>query len=155
MVSTQFDYFPKVSPGAIALGTAYSHAVSFIVTRPVFGAAFAKAREAQDKRDIFQNQEIQSAAAVWGSSLTSSGLQTYATSALLKLTATSNYQAASYVGGLVFAVTGLPQIVSDLVLQTQSLDLVLAKIAVGLLDTVGLSLLLTWYGEGNPLQSLQ
>jgi len=144
-------YFPQVRPSTIAIGTAFNHASSFILSQPVFGAAFKKARESQNNEEFVKSKEAASAATVYGSSLVGSGLQSYAVAALLKLSGTTSLKGAAYVGGLLFAVGSIPSVVTSLLLEHKSLDYVAASIVTSLVDTVGLSVLLTWWGDGSAI----
>ena len=117
-----------------------------ISSAPIFGAAFEKARKADTPQEAIQSKEAASAAAVYGTSLTGSALQTYAVSALINLTGTVSYKGASYLGGLLFLLSTIPSVINNVVIEQRSLDVVLAKIVSSLLETVGLSLTLTWWG---------
>jgi hypothetical protein len=148
----EYAMFPITYPllliaSAIALGAVYSHATSFIVSQPIFGAAFRKAREASNKEDFLKSEEATNAGIAYGTSLVSAGFQSYAVAALLKLTGTVTYAGASTIGVLLFTVTQGPSIVASLVIQKRSLDVIAAQTVSALLDTVGLAVFLTWWDE--------
>lgn len=83
---------------------------------------------------------------VYGSSITGSAVQSYAVGALLNLTGTVTYKGASYLGGLIFLISQTPTVVNNILLEKRPVDLVIAKIVASLLETIGLSLTLTWWG---------
>lgn len=117
-----------------------------ITAAPVFGALFQKAKTADSHKDFLKSQETASALTVYGSSITGSAIQSYAVGALLNLTGTVTYKGASYLGGLIFLISQTPQVVNNVLLEKRPIDLVIAKIVASLLETIGLSLTLTWWG---------
>ncbi|KAF5112725.1 hypothetical protein DV495_000439 [Geotrichum candidum] len=139
-------YWPPVKPGAIAIGTLFTHASSLITAAPVFGALFQKAKTADSPKEFAKSQEAASALTVYGSSITGSAVQSYAVGALLNLTGTVTYKGASYLGGLIFLISQTPTVVNNILLEKRPVDLVIAKIVASLLETIGLSLTLTWWG---------
>ncbi|PRT54678.1 hypothetical protein B9G98_02298 [Wickerhamiella sorbophila] len=146
------ESFPAISPAAVAVGALYSHATSFILNRPVLGAAFQKARASSSLGQAVRSDETASAAIALTSSSLVSLSQSYAVSALLKLANVTTYKAATIVGTLLFAVNSGPALVNGLFVNKQNLDAIAAHAAVSLLDTVGLSLVLTWWsGAETPL----
>lgn len=136
----------NINHSAIAIGTLFAHTSSLITSAPVFGAAFQKAKAADSPKEAIHSKEAASAASVYGASLTGSALQTYAVAALINLTGTVSYKGASYLGGLLFFVSTLPSVVNNVLLEKRSFDVVLAKVVASLLETIGLSLTLTWWG---------
>lgn len=146
--------FPKVSPLAVAIGAAYSHVSSFIIQRPVFGALYQKAKSVEtdeQAKSVAQSEEAKSALASYGTSAVASAVQSYGVAALLKLTGTTTYKAASILGTLLFAVVTGPQLVTGFFVDSKPVDVLAAQSFVSLLDTVGLSLVLTWAEGGNPV----
>lgn len=139
---------------AIAFGAAFTHTASFILSAPVFGAAFQKAREAETPRDFLQTKEAASAGILYTSSFVGSGLQSYGMAALLHLTGVATGKAALVVGGLVFAATCVPTLINATVLEKRPLEQVMAKLVTNLLDTVGLAIALTWWGYGESAITL-
>lgn len=131
---------------AIAIGTLFTHTSSLLPSLPVFGAAFQNARKADTAEDALKSKETASAAIVYTSSLTGSALQTYAVSALINITGTITYKGASYLGGLLFLISSVPSVINNVLLEQRPVDVVLAKVAASLLETVGLALTLTWWG---------
>ncbi|KAF5101708.1 hypothetical protein D0Z00_000782 [Geotrichum galactomycetum] len=117
-----------------------------ITVSPIFGALFQKAKSADSPKELLKSQEAASALTVYGSSITGSAIQSYAVGALLNLTGTVTYKGASYLGGLIFLISQTPQIVNNVLLEKRPVDLVIAKIVASLLETIGLSLTLTWWG---------
>ena len=161
---------PPVKPSAIALGTAFNHAVSLAVLGPVFGDAYRRAQAANSKEEYFHTKEAATAAASWGSSLVGSAIQAYGVGALINATGTLTYKGAAYLGSLIFFASAAPsvrhlraattnkpkhanmmQVVSQVLTEKRPLD----TIAVGALargmETIGLSLFLTYWGtRTNP-----
>ncbi|KAA8908916.1 hypothetical protein TRICI_004729 [Trichomonascus ciferrii] len=131
---------------AIAIGTAFSHVNSFIVTAPVIGAACKKAREADTKEEFLKSKEAAGALCVNTNSLVTSALRSYAVAVLLNKTGASNLCAATCVGGLVFTISALPSILTNAIVEKRPLDSVLAKTLEAAIDTVGLCAVLTWWG---------
>ena len=104
------DYLPPVKPSAIALGTLFNHAANMAVLTPLFGETYHKAQNASSKEEFIKSKEAASAAALYGSTLVGSGLQTYAVAAVLNHCNVLSYKGAAYIGGLVFAATSVPQV---------------------------------------------
>ena len=145
-------YWPPVKPSALAVGTVYTHATSFITNLPVFCSFFEKAKHAGNAETALESKEAKGAGIVYGSSFVGSLAQTYGVSALLNLTGTLTYKGASYLGGLVFLVSTAPTVINNIIVEKKPIDVVLAGIVATLLQTVGLSLTLTWWGtRTNPL----
>lgn len=101
---------PPVKPSAIALGTAFNHAVSLAVLGPVFGETYRRAQEANSKEEFFKSKEAASAASAWGASLAGSALQTYGVGALINATGTLSYKGAAYLGSLIFFASSAPSV---------------------------------------------
>lgn len=139
-------YWPPIKPSAIAVGAIYTHASSFLTNIPAFDSFYQKARQADNAESALKSDEAQSAAVVYGSSLVGSIAQTYGVSALLNLTGTLTYKGASYLGGLIFLVSSAPRVINNIVVEKKPLDLVIANVIATLLQTIGLSLTLTWWG---------
>lgn len=101
---------PPVKPSAIALGTAFNHAVSLAVLGPVFGDSYRRAQAANSKEEFFNSKEAATAAATWGSSLVGSGIQAYGVGALINATGTLTYKGAAYLGSLIFFASAAPSV---------------------------------------------
>ena len=97
------------------LGTVFEHVSSFIVYGPLFGSTWHKAMSSDKNSEFWRSKEAESAATVWGSSLISSAVQAYATSALIQLTGTTSYKGAMSLGSLMFLASSLPSLVTALV----------------------------------------
>lgn len=144
-------YLPPVKPSAIALGTAFNHAISLAVLGPVFGDTYRRAQQANTKEEFFKSKEAATAAATWGSSLAGSAIQTYGVGALINATGTLTYKGAAYLGSLIFMATAAPSIVSQFVTEKRPLDTVAVGALARVLETVGLSMFLTYWGtRTNP-----
>jgi hypothetical protein len=109
LISSSLD-LPPVKPSAIALGTAFNHAVSLAVLGPVFGDAYRRAQQANSKEEYFHSKEAATAAASWGSSIVGSALQTYGVGALINATGTLTYKGAAYLGSLIFMASAAPSV---------------------------------------------
>ncbi|KAJ4294445.1 hypothetical protein N0V90_008135 [Kalmusia sp. IMI 367209] len=144
-------YLPPVKPSAIALGTAFNHAVSLAVLGPVFGETYRRAQAANSKEEFFNSKEAATAAASWGSSLVGSAIQAYGVGALINATGTLTYKGAAYLGSLIFFASAAPSIVSQIVTEKRPLDTVAVGGVARVFETVGLSLFLTYWGtRTNP-----
>lgn len=143
---TEINYFPSVKPSAIVVGLAFNHISNMLGCHPIFGSAFKKAESSDTKEEFIKSKEAAGAAVAYGSTLFGSGIQSYSIAALLKAAGVSSYKEASYVGGLVFAVTSLPVLGSNLLIEKRQPDIVLIRAISSLLDTVGVALALTWWG---------
>ncbi|KAF2184408.1 DUF1761-domain-containing protein [Zopfia rhizophila CBS 207.26] len=144
-------YLPLVKPSAIALGTAFNHAVSLAVLGPVFGDTYRRAQQANSKEEFFQSKEAATAAATWGSSLLGSAIQSYGVGALINATGTLTYKGAAYMGTLIFFASSAPSIVSQVLTEKRPLDTVAVGAVARVFETVGLSLFLTYWGtRSNP-----
>jgi hypothetical protein len=164
----QLPDLPPVKPSAIALGTAFNHAVSLAVLGPVFGDAYRRAQQANSKEEYFHSKEAATAAATWGSSIVGSAVQTYGVGALINATGTLTYKGAAYLGSLIFMASAAPsvrhcypqlpsiyantkQIVSQVLTEKRPLDTIAVGAVARVLETVGLSLFLTYWGtRTNP-----
>lgn len=101
---------PPVKPSAIALGTAFNHAVSLAVLGPVFGDAYRRAQAANSKEEYFHSKEAATAASTWGSSIVGSAIQAYGVGALINATGTLTYKGAAYLGSLIFFASAAPSV---------------------------------------------
>ncbi|CCX30448.1 hypothetical protein FPQ18DRAFT_268178 [Pyronema domesticum] len=153
MTSYHLAYMPPVKPSAIALGTVFTHASNLAVLTPIFGETYRRAQRADTKEEFLKSREAASAAALYGSTLVGSGIQTYAVAAVLNHCGVLSYKGAAYVGGLIFAATALPQIISQAFQERRPAELLAVKAAVSAVDTIGLAVFLTWWGT-NPAQDL-
>lgn len=102
---------------------------------------------ADSKSEFARSSEAAKSVTVWGSTLLGSGAQTYAVAALLgHAGGAMSYKGAAYIGGLVFAATTVPGVVTMAVSDKRGGEYVLARVAAGMLETVGLAVFLTWWG---------
>jgi len=144
-------YLPPVKPSAIALGIVFNQAASAAVLAPLFGDTYHRAKAADSKEEFFKSKETATAAASWGSSIVGSAIQTYGVAALINATGTLSYKGAAYLGGLIFAATYSPSLVSQVVVEQRPLDTVAVGVLTRVFETVGLSLFLTYWGtRTNP-----
>ena len=173
LTSMKISDLPPVKPSAIAIGTIFNHAASLAILAPVFGETYHRAQAANSKEEFLKSKEAAGAAAAWGSSLVGSGIQTYGVGALMNATGTLTYTGAAYLGGLIFMASSVPSVCHDLtcycccssgkhvLTQTKFIAQVFTEkrpldtVAVGALarifETVGLSLVLRWWGtRTNP-----
>jgi len=144
-------YLPPVKPSAIALGLAFNQTVELAVLGPIFGQTYQRAKLANSKEEFVRSQEAASAAAAWGTSFVGAGLQSYGVAALINATGTLSYKGAAYLGGLIFAATAAPGFIAQIFTEKRPIDTVGVGITAKLLETVGLSVFLTWWGtRTNP-----
>ncbi|KAF2223290.1 hypothetical protein BDZ85DRAFT_261327 [Elsinoe ampelina] len=144
-------YLPPVKPSAIALGTIYNHAVSLAVLTPLFGETYRQAQAANSKEEFFKSKEAASAGIAWGSSLVGSAVQSYGVGALINATGTLTYKGAAYLGTLVFFASSAPSFIAALTTEKRPLDQVAVGVVARVLETVGLSVFLTYWGtRTNP-----
>lgn len=141
--------FPSVCPLSIIVGTAFSEATSFVVQRPVLGAVFQKAHRSTSNKEILESKETQNAFASLVTSVSASALQSYAVSALLKLTNVTSYKGAAIIGSLILAVQNGPALVEHLFVAKLPFDVVLASLALKAVDTVGLALAIQAYRQSG------
>ncbi|KAL8766462.1 MAG: hypothetical protein Q9209_006756 [Squamulea sp. 1 TL-2023] len=140
---------PPVKPSAIALGAIYSHAVSLAILGPVFGDTYHRAQAANSKEEFLKSKEAASAAAAWGSSLVGSAVQSYGVGALINATGTLSYKGAAYLGSLIFFATSAPSFISQVFTEKRPMDTVAVGALARVFETVGLSLVLTYWGTRN------
>ncbi|MCJ1454990.1 hypothetical protein MMC28_005343 [Mycoblastus sanguinarius] len=144
-------YLPPVKPSAIALGTVFSHAVSLAILAPVFGDTYHRAQAANSKEEFLKSKEAAGAAAAWGSSIVGSAIQSYGVGALLNATGTLSYKGAAYMGSLIFMASSAPSFISQIFTEKRPLDTVAVGALARVFETVGLSLVLTYWGvHSNP-----
>ena len=156
---------PPVKPSAIALGTAYNSLVAGAVLAPIFGETYHRVQAANTKEEFFKSKEAATAAASTGSAVVGSAIQTYGVGALINATGTLSYKGAAYLGSLIFFASSAPsvcfrfsseiharemlispQIISQVALEKRPIDTVAVGALARVLETVGLSVLLTWWG---------
>ncbi|KAK9454823.1 hypothetical protein V1511DRAFT_370022 [Dipodascopsis uninucleata] len=145
------QFFPQVKPSAIALGTAFSHGSGLLLSAPVFGSAYERARKADTPEEFIKTKEAASALSVWGSSLVGSAIKTYAVSVILQSTGTLTNKGALYIGSLLFAIQTVPNLLIGVFQEKRPLDYVVAKLGSQILDTIGLSFVLNWWGTRPDL----
>ncbi|KEZ38740.1 hypothetical protein SAPIO_CDS10768 [Scedosporium apiospermum] len=145
------QYFPAVKPSAIAIGTAFNQTVELAVLSPLFGQTYQRAKAANTKEEFLRSREASSAAVAWGTTLVGSALQSYGVGALINATGTLTYKGAAYLGGLIFLATSAPTYIAQVLQEKRPLDTVGVSVAAKLVETVGLSVFLTWWGtRSNP-----
>lgn len=135
-----------MKPSAIALGTVFTHGVELAVLSPLFGQTYQRARQSDTKEEFIRSREASSAAAAYGTTFVGAALQSYGVGALINATATLSYKGAAYLGGLIFAATSAPGLLAQIFTEKRPLDTVAVSLAAKLFETVGLSLVLTWWG---------
>lgn len=140
------QYFPAVKPSAIALGTIFNHATELAVMTPLFGATYKRAKASHSKEEFLKSQEATSTAVAWGSALVGSALQSYGVGALINATGTLSYKGSAYLGALIFAATSAPGFINSLFVEKQTLETIGVGALAKLVETVGLSVFLTWWG---------
>ncbi|KAI8725382.1 hypothetical protein NCS52_00109200 [Fusarium sp. LHS14.1] len=146
-------YLPPVKPSAIALGTAFNHGVELAVLAPIFGQTYQRAKLSNTKEEFIRSKEASGAALAWGSSLIGSALQSYGVGALINATGTLSYKGAAYLGSLIFFATSAPGYISQIFVEKRPLDTVGVSLATKLIETLGLSVFLTWWGtRTNPFE---
>jgi len=144
-------YLPPVKPSAIALGTVFNHGVELAVLTPLLGATYQRAKAANTKEEFLRSKEASGAAVAWGTSLVGSALQSYGVGALLNATGTLSYKGAAYLGGLIFLATSAPSYLGQLFTEKRAAETVAVGATAKVVETVGLSLFLTWWGtRTNP-----
>lgn len=147
------QYLPAVKPSAIALGTAFNHATELAVMSPVFGQTYRRARAADTKEEFMRSREAAGMAAAWGTSLVGSAMQSYGVGALINATGTLSYKGAAYLGGLLFMATSAPAFLTQLFTERRPIETVAVSALAKAFETVGLSLVLTWWGtRTNPFE---
>ncbi|KAK0731895.1 hypothetical protein B0H67DRAFT_640230 [Lasiosphaeris hirsuta] len=135
-------YLPAVKPSAIALGTIFNHATELAIMTPLFG---------QTKEEFIRSKEATSAAVAWGTSFLGSAMQSYGVGALINATGTLSYKGAAYLGALMFAVSNAPTFFNEILIEKRPLETVGVSLVAKLLETVGLSVFMTWWGtRTNP-----
>jgi len=145
-------YLPPVKPSAIALGTAFTQLGHTAILAPLFGDAYERAKKQNSTQSFLHSKEAKQGAALLTATVVSSGVQTYAMAALLTITGTLSYKGAAYLGGLVFLTTSVGGTIGGLLgfgdAAHKPVDAteVVAGVAASLLDTVGLSIILNWWG---------
>ncbi|PYH97747.1 DUF1761-domain-containing protein [Aspergillus ellipticus CBS 707.79] len=143
---TSLNYLPSVKPSAIAIGAVFTHTASLGIIAPVFGHTYHRAQAADSKEEFFKSKEAAGAAAAWGSSLVGSAVQTYGVAALINATGTLSYKGAAYLGSLIFMASTAPHVVSQVFAEKRPFDTIAVGTISRLFETVGLSVLLTWWG---------
>ncbi|KAF3808811.1 UPF0591 membrane protein C15E1.02c [Colletotrichum gloeosporioides] len=150
-------YLPPVKPSAIALGTIFNHTTELAefvfptVLTPLFGQTYQRAKAANSKEEFLRSKEASSAAVAWGTSLVGSALQSYGVGALINATGTLSYKGAAYLGSLIFFATSAPGYISQVFAEKRPLDTVGVSALAKVIETVGLSVFLTWWGtRTNP-----
>lgn len=139
------EYLPSVKPSALAVGALFTHASSFVVYGPLFGQLWNKAMQ-QDKNSEFWKREAAPAATTYLSSLSAAVAQSYGVAALINVTGTLTYKGAAYLGGLLLLVSSAPSAVHSIFIEKRPVEYVAVKAVAQLLETVGLTLVLSWWG---------
>ncbi|RDA82925.1 hypothetical protein CP532_6055, partial [Ophiocordyceps camponoti-leonardi (nom. inval.)] len=150
-VGSKIGDLPPVKPSAIAVGLAFSQSVELAVLAPVFGQTYQRAKQSNTKDEFLRSREAAGAAAAWGTSFVGAAMQAYGVAALINATGTLSYKGAAYLGGLIFTATAVPTYLAQLFTEKRPLDTVGVSVAAKLCETVGLSMMLTWWGtRTNP-----
>ncbi|KAK7204182.1 hypothetical protein BZA70DRAFT_290727 [Myxozyma melibiosi] len=139
-------YFPTVTPSAIALGTAFTHATSLVLSAPFFGSAYERAKSADTPEEFLKSKEGAGAIAAWGSSLAGAAAKTYAVAAILQSTGTITQKGAVYLGVLLFAIGSVPGAFVNIFQEKRPGEYIFIKLASELVDSVGLAAVLNWWG---------
>ncbi|KAG6311716.1 hypothetical protein E4U22_002471, partial [Claviceps purpurea] len=114
---------------------------------------YQRAKQANTKEEFIKSKEASGAAIAWGTSFVGSALQSYGVGALINATGTLSYKGAAYLGGLIFAATAAPGFISQIFTERRPIDTVGVGIAAKLIETIGLSVFLTWWGtRTNPFE---
>jgi len=143
---TTLHYLPPVKPSAIALGIVFNQASTLAVLAPLFGDTYHRYKAADSKEEFAKSRETATAAASWGSTIVGSAIQTYGVAALINATGTVSYKGAAYLGSLIFFASTAPSLISQIVTEQRPLDQVAVGVVARLLETVGLSVFLTYWG---------
>jgi len=144
-------YLPPVKPSAIALGTLFCHGTELAVMTPLFGDAYRRAKAANTKEEFVHSKQASSAALAWGTSFVGSALQSYGVGALINATGTLSYKGAAYLGSLIFLATAAPGYLNEIFLEHRPIDTIGINVLAKVLETVGLSTFLVWWGtRTNP-----
>ncbi|CAI4215322.1 unnamed protein product [Parascedosporium putredinis] len=106
---------------------------------------YQRAKAANTKEEFLRSREASSAAVAWGTTFVGSALQSYGVGALINATGTLSYKGAAYLGSLIFLATSAPTYISQIFTEKRPFDTVGVSIAAKLFETVGLSVLLTWW----------
>jgi hypothetical protein len=146
-------YLPPVKPSAIALGLVFSQTTELAILSPLFGQTYQRAKTANTKEEFLRSKEATSAAVAWGTSFLGSGLQAYGVGALINATGTLSYKGAAYLGVLIFAASNAPSFLNQILIERRPVETVGVSVVAKLLETVGLSVFLTWWGtRTNPFE---
>jgi len=146
-------YFPAVKPSAIALGTVFTQASHMLVLSPLFGERYGDFQRSSSTSQFLHSREARDSSILFGSVLVGSGLQTYAIASILNASAAVSYKGAAAIGTLIWATNGVGTLLGGFLgvgadtqrKQKDALEVV-AGALFGIVDTVGLSLFLTWWG---------
>jgi len=139
------EYLPSVRGTSIVIGSAFSLLSSQIVYGPVFGQIWNKAMQ-QDKNSEFWKREAGPIATTYVSSIGAAVAQAYGVAALINVTGTLSYKGAAYLGGLLLLVNTAPSAVHSIFVEKRPAEFVGVKAVSQVLETVGLALVLTWWG---------
>lgn len=144
---------PPVKPSAIALGLIFNQTTELAILSPLFGATYQRAKQAHSKEEFLRSKEATSAAVAWGTSFLGSALQSYGVGALINATGTLSYKGAAYLGALIFAASNAPTFFNEILIEKRPLETVGVSLVAKVLETVGLSMFLTWWGtRTNPFE---
>ena len=147
------SYLPPVKPSAIALGTAFNHAITLAVLGPVFGEAYNRVQQANSKEEFLRSKDSATIAAKWGSSIVGAAVQSYGVGALINATGTLTYKGAAYLGSLIFFASAAPSIFTQVLTEKRPLDTIAIGALARVFETVGLSMFLTYWGtRTNPFE---
>jgi len=145
-------YLPPVKPSAIAIGTAFTQLGHTAVLAPLFGDRYERAKKTNASQNFLHSKEAKQGAVLFGTTLLGSGVQSYAMAALITTTGTLSYKGAAYLGTLVFFSTSLGATIGGIIgfgepaARPADATEVIAGTVSSLLDTVGLAVVLNWWG---------
>jgi len=146
-------YLPPVKPSAIALGLIFNQTTELAILSPLFGQTYQRAKTSNTKEEFLRSKEATSAAVAWGTSFLGSALQSYGVGALINATGTLSYKGAAYLGALIFAASNAPTFFNEILIEKRPLETVGVSVVAKVLETVGLSMFLTWWGtRTNPFE---
>ncbi|KAI5291811.1 hypothetical protein KEM54_006388 [Ascosphaera aggregata] len=149
---TLVPHFPIIRPSAIVLGIMFNEMTSLSEFCPLIRETKRRASSASSREDFLKSREASSALNAAGSTLCGSALKAYAVAALLDATRTICYKGAVYIGTMVFVASSGPAIISQIFVEKKPVKTVMASEGVRAAETIGLSLIMTWWGtRTSPL----
>lgn len=161
--------FPPIKPSAIALGVVFKYSTQLLFGVIVEGTVHRdeireRLNSVQPSDKPFHDHTVTDDIAHHSSGLTASAFQTYALAALLSASGTLSYKGATYVGALVYFASSVPgvsnstlisrtriywrfcQLLHQTIVQKKPFHIALVDVSSHVVETVGLSLFLTYWG---------